>query len=105
MVASFCESREKLQKIWGKIENVGAPTFLGRGYPPVFAYVGERKGLWAGCEYVGETLDFPPSQKSIASAGSGRGMGEDGLGFRGGFGWWGWGGGLGRMLGRIFDGY
>jgi hypothetical protein len=42
-VASFCKSGEKLQKIKGKIENVGAPTFLGRGYPPVLADVGERK--------------------------------------------------------------
>jgi len=47
---------EKLQKIRGKIENVGAPTFLGRGYPPVFAYVGERKELWAGRVYEGETI-------------------------------------------------
>jgi hypothetical protein len=35
--------RKKLQKIREKIENVGAPTFFGGVYPPVFAYVGERK--------------------------------------------------------------
>ena len=40
----------------GRIENVGAPTFLGRRYSPVFAYVGERKGLWTGRVYGGETL-------------------------------------------------
>jgi hypothetical protein len=47
---------EKLQKIRGKIENVGAPTFLGVVYPPVFAYVWERKELPTRGAYVGETL-------------------------------------------------
>jgi len=70
-------------------------------YPPVFADVGERKELWTGRMYRGETLDFPPSresiasagfveigvaddppsQKNIASAGSLRGMRGDGSGF------------------------
>src|SRR5437879_4929133 len=35
-----------LREIKRKIKNLGAPTFLGRGYPSVFAYVGERKELW-----------------------------------------------------------
>jgi hypothetical protein len=44
----------KLQKIRGKIKNVGAPTFLGGVYPPFFAYVWERKELLTGGVYVGE---------------------------------------------------
>jgi hypothetical protein len=73
---------EKLQKIGGKIENVGAPTFLGGVYPPVFAYVGETKELGTGCVDVGETKDLrPPSRDSVASAGSQGGMEIAGSGF------------------------
>jgi hypothetical protein len=72
---------EKLQKIRGNIENVGAPTFLGGVYPPVFAYVWERKELLTRCVHVGETLGLgrkwkiengkwgPPSREGVASAG------------------------------------
>jgi hypothetical protein len=97
-VASFCKSGEKLQKIRGKIENVGAPTFLGKGYPPVFADVGERKGLWTGRVYGGETLDLRRKWKIEIGKWGGRrnafnaeegeegeaergGIGEDGSGF------------------------
>ena len=48
----------KLQNIWEKIKNVGAPTFLGDVYPPVFAYIGERKELWTGRAYVGERKEL-----------------------------------------------
>jgi hypothetical protein len=65
-------------EIYGKKSKMSARRhFWGRGYPPVFAYVGERKELWEEFLYVGETLGLrrkwkiengPPSRKSIASA-------------------------------------
>jgi hypothetical protein len=58
MRATLRHGSEKLRKIRGKIKNVGAPTFLGRGHPPVFAYAGERKELPAEILYAGETRDL-----------------------------------------------
>ena len=49
---------EKVRNIWGKIENVGAPTFLGGVYPPVFADAGERKELGTRRVDVGEGKDL-----------------------------------------------
>lgn len=59
----------KPQKIRGKIGNVGAPTFFGGVYPPVFAYVGEGKGLRARSAYVGERKEIEESGEWLVASG------------------------------------
>ena len=59
----------KVRNIREKIKNVGAPTFLGEGIPPVFAYVGERKELETRRVDVGEGKELEESGEWLVASG------------------------------------